>query len=184
MIWGFHASVLLAGAYALLLAALAAALEGLGRGSHQSAERFHVAGFRYDSERDLWQCPEGRQLFRISSDVRARTAVYQAHPHHCNACHAKPACTDAPDGRRIERRLDSWLESELRRFHRGFTLALLALAAAILAWGVEGPGTDRDRLLLGTLFVATVLVEIRLLAGLAGRARSPENPQDSAIPWH
>lgn len=174
MIRGFQDSTVLTAGYALFLAGLAAALEWLGHGSHRFAERFHVAGFRFDAERDMWHCPEGQQLFRVASDLTTRTAVYQAPAHVCNACCARPDCTDSNDGRRIERRLDSWLESELRRFHRGITLVLLALASVVLVWRMEGPGGLRGRILLGGLLVPLVLAEIRLFSSLLERSHSLE----------
>lgn len=174
MIWGFEDSTLLTAAYALLLVGLGALLEWLGRGSHRFAERFHLAGFRFDPERDVWHCPEGQRLFNIASDPLARTVVYQAPAHACNACHARPNCTDSSDGRRIERRVDSWFESELWRFHQGITLVLLALAAVVLVWRMEGPDGLRDRLLLGGLFAPLPFMGIRLIASLMRRPGSDE----------
>jgi hypothetical protein len=44
----------------------------------------------------------------------------------------KHLCTESEEGREIEHNPDSWLESELARFHRGISLALLILAELLL----------------------------------------------------
>lgn len=181
MILGFHVSTLLVAGYALLLVAIAVALERLARRSHNLTERFHVAGFSYDAHHDRWQCPAGQHLYRISNDFLARKAVYRAHPHVCNNCHAKPQCTDSDEGRQVERRLDTWLESELRRFQRGFTLLLIGLSGVILVWQMGGPDDFRDRMLLLSLLVPLAAVETHLLPSFLrpsrlemDRSRRPE----------
>jgi hypothetical protein len=44
----------------------------------------------------------------------------------------KHLCTESEEGREIEHHPDSWLESEIARFHRGISLALLFLAGLLL----------------------------------------------------
>jgi hypothetical protein len=48
------------------------------------------------------------------------------------ACSIKHLCTASDEGREIEHHHDSWLESEIARFHRGLSLALLFLAGLLL----------------------------------------------------
>ena len=52
--------------------------------------------------------------------------------HQCNSCPIKNRCTDSDEGRVIEVQRDSWVESELRNFHRGLSLTLSLLADLIL----------------------------------------------------
>ena len=58
---------------------------------------------------------------------------YRAEAKWCNSCSLKLNCTSSNEGRVLETRLASWFESELRRFHRALSLALLLLAIIILA---------------------------------------------------
>jgi hypothetical protein len=69
----------------------------------------------------------------------------------------------------IERRPDSWLDSELRRFHRGISLALVVLSALLLAAQFVRFSTRYDRMLTGGLLAFVALYGIRLAGGLARR---------------
>ena len=124
--------VLLAAAYALFLVVVAIVLERLARHSHQRSEQIQVAGFKYYPEPDHWECPDGQHLKRKEIDHHQRVVRYQAPGHICNRCSFKMNCTDSDTGREIRRHLDSWLDSELQRFHRGISLALIFLAVLIL----------------------------------------------------
>jgi hypothetical protein len=124
--------VLLAAAYAVFLVAVAIVLERLARHSHRRSEQLQVAGFKYHPAPDHWECPTGQHLTRKEIDRHQRVVRYQAPGHICNKCSFKTNCTDSDTGREIERHLDSWLDSELQRFHRGISLALIFLAALIL----------------------------------------------------
>lgn len=133
MIHGVHIEVILAAGYALLLVGVAAVLEWLARHSHRRSEHYRNSGFIYKRKLDVWECPAGQHLTREQTDFERRIARYRAPAHQCNACHGKKDCTDSDDGRLLESRLDSWLQSELRRFHRGISLMLLLLAVLLLA---------------------------------------------------
>ncbi len=133
MVRGISVEVLLAASYAAFLVLVAAGLEALARNSHRRAEQFQLAGFRYRPELDLWDCPAGHQLTRSETDHQRRIVRYRAPSPICNRCPAKPSCTDSSEGRQIEQHLESWFSSEIRRFHRGLSLALLLLAASLLA---------------------------------------------------
>lgn len=125
--------VLLAAGYAVFLVVVSIALERLARHSHQRSEQFQVAGFKYHQEPDHWECPTGQLLTRQEIDRHQRFVRYRAPSHICNKCCIKQNCTDSDTGREIEHYLDSWIQSELRRFHRGISLALIFLAVLILA---------------------------------------------------
>ena len=163
MMGGFHVEVLLTVGYGILLVGIAFALELLARRSHRMAEQLQVVGFSYHPELDVWKCPNGEHLQRRASDEPRRIAVYQAPAHVCNACHCKTNCTDSNDGRQIEHRLDSWLRSELRRFHRGLSLVLLLLAGVLLAFEMRGADTPRDWAVLWALSLLILFLGARLL---------------------
>ena len=130
MIHGIHIEVILAGGYALLLVGVSVILEMVARHSHHRSEHFRNSGFVYKKKLDVWQCPTGHHLTREQTDFERKIATYRAPAHKCNGCHVKGDCTDSHHGRVLESRLDAWLQSELNRFHRGISLALLLLAVA------------------------------------------------------
>jgi len=165
MVHGFHAEVLMAAGYAVFLLTAAALLEWMGKHSHRRSEQMSVTGFRFHREFDRWECPTGQLLRRHSVDHQRRIVRYRAPAHACNCCHKKPDCTDSDEGREIERRVDSWVQSEIRRFHRGISLALLLLAALILAAQIAWYKAPRELALAGGLLVAIGAAGTRLLAG-------------------
>ena len=82
----------------------------------------------------------------------------------CNACSLKKNCTDSNEGRLLKSRLDSWVESELRRFHRGISLALLLLATIILVAEAVRHGEPRDLLIVVCLLIPVGMAETKLFA--------------------
>lgn len=164
MIASVHNEVLLAVGYATFLVGVAFALELLARHSHKRSEVYRNAGFVYRQKMDLWECPVGRQLLRIETDYRRRIVHYRAPAEACNACSLKNNCTDSNEGRRLETGLDSWLESELRRFHRGISLALLLLATVILLAETVRHAEPRELILVVCLLVPVGIVEMKLFS--------------------
>jgi len=79
----------------------------------------------------------------VATDYAARLVRYRAPAHICNACSIKHFCTASDEGREIEHNPDSWLESEIARFHRGISLALLFLAGLLLVVEMIRPEADR-----------------------------------------
>lgn len=172
MIWGLHVEVFLALAYALFLSGVAFLLERLARRSQQRAEAYRNSGFIYFRELDYWECPAGHQLVHLQTDHQRRTALYRAPATACNSCSLKLNCTDSDEGRLLEHRWDAWLESELRRFHRGLSLALLLLASIIVIAEIVRYPQLRDRTALAALLAPLAFVEWKLLPSLqsvAGR---------------
>jgi Transposase DDE domain len=165
VILGVSSEVLLVAGYAAFLVLVAAGLEALGRHSHRRSELFHVTGFQYRRELDLWECPTGYQLSRSETDYRRRIVRYRAPSHVCNRCPAKPACTDSDKGREIERHVDSWLSSEIWRFHRAVSVALL-LAALILAAETLHHHQGHELVVLCLLLGSIRMIGKRLLAAL------------------
>ena len=157
---GFHIEVLLAICYSVFLMAIAVALELAARYSHRRSTQIQVAGFRYDPKLDLWTCP--KKLLRAEADYQRNVVVYRAAAHACNTCAMKSCCTDSDRGRTIERALDSWLQSELRQFHRGMSLTLFALAGVILMIEFFRYRDPVDRTVLGAIEVITVATAVRL----------------------
>jgi hypothetical protein len=169
MIAGVHNEVLLAVAYAAFLAGVAFVLELVARHSHKRSELYRNAGFVYRQKMDLWECPVGRQLLRTETDYRRRIVHYRAPAETCNACSLKNNCTDSNDGRRLETRLDAWLESELRRFHRGISLALLLLATVMLLAEAVRHAEPRELALVGCLVVPVSIAETKLFSSFLVR---------------
>jgi hypothetical protein len=169
MIAGVHSEVLLAFGYAAFLVGVAFVLELLARHSHKRSELYRNAGFVYRQKLDLWECPVGRQLLRTETDYQRRIVHYRAPAEACNTCSLKNNCTDSNDGRRLETSLDSWLESELRRFHRAISLALLLLATVMLVAEVVRHTEPRELALVGCLLVPLGIVETRLFSSFLMR---------------
>ena len=180
MIWHVHAEVFLAVTYALFLIGVAFMLEYMARRSQRRAEGYRNSGFIYFREHDYWECPAGHQLVPLNTDRLRRITYYRAPASACNACSLKLNCTDSNEGRLLERRLDFWIESELRRFHRGMSLALLLLATIILLAEIFRYPQMRDReVLVGLLFLLG-LAELKLLPSLVQRPRQRDIPDSPA----
>lgn len=171
MIHGIHIEVLLAAGYALLLLGVAATLEWLARHSHRRSEHYRHSGFVYHRKLDVWECPTGHHLTRVETDFERKIARYRAPAHKCNVCHCKKDCTDSNSGRELESRLDAWLQSELHRFHRGISLALLLLAVIILVAEIFRHRTPRDWLVLVSLLLPIAIVGSRSFAAFLESAQ-------------
>jgi len=171
MIHGVHIEVILASGYALLLVGVAVILETVARHSHHRSEHYRNSGFVYKKKLDMWQCPTGHHLTREQTDFERKIALYRAPAHKCNACHCKKDCTDSDDGRVLESRLDAWLQSELSRFHRGISLALMLLAVLILVAEMFEYQAARDWLVLGVLLLPIGFASSRYWVSFSERAR-------------
>ena len=172
MISGVHLEVVLAVSYAIFLVGVAFILEVLARHSQKRSERYRNSGFVYFQKMDLWECPAGRQLLRTETDYQRRIVHYRAPADACNACSLKKNCTDSNDGRLLESHLDSWIQSELRRFHRGISLALLLLAMVILIAETVRHAERRELFLVGCLLLPVGLAETKLFISFLTRQGS------------
>jgi len=166
MILGLHVEVLLALIYALFLMAVAFFLELLARQTHKRAEAYRNSGFTYFQGLDYWECPAGHQLVQLKTDYDRRITYYRAPATACNSCSLKFNCTDSDEGRLLESRTGSWIESELRRFHRGISLALLVLATLILVAEIFRFAHPRDRAALAGLLLPLGFAQFKLLPSL------------------
>jgi len=169
VIWGVHLEVFLALAYALFLMGVAFLLERLARRSQERAEGYRHSGFIYFRDLDFWECPAGHQLVQLDTDHQRRVTTYRAPASACNSCSLKLNCTDSDEGRLLERRLDTWIESELRQFHRGISLALFLLATVILLGEIVRYPPLRDREALVALLLPLGLAQLKLLPSLGTR---------------
>ena len=165
MVGGFHAELLMAAGYALFLVLVALMLEWLAKHSHRRSEQMRVTGFKFHEHLDHWECPTGQLLRRHSTDHQRNIVRYRAPGHMCNCCHKKPDCTDSDEGREIEHRADSWVQSQVRHYHRGISLAILLLAALILLAQLLWFKRPGDLVLIGSLLLAVGALGARLLAG-------------------
>ncbi len=160
------AETILAIGYAVFLAAIARVMEMLASHVHRRAQQAQIAGFTYRQDLDVWECPDGRMLHRIETDSTLKIIRYRAEAHHCNRCPFKFRCTDSHSGRLIEQRHDSWLDSGLNSFHRGISLALLALAVMILAVEMVRVRTTAAEVLLAIVMVVLCLLLLRCIGTL------------------
>ena len=166
MILGVHLEVLLALIYAVFLMGIALVFEFLARRSHKRVETYRTAGFSYFGDLDYWECPAGHQLVQIKTDYQRQITHYRAPASACNSCSLKLNCTDSDEGRVLEKRLDTWIESELRRFHRGISLALLVLATILLVAETFRYGHPHDREALVAFLVLLGFTQLKLLPSL------------------
>lgn len=147
-----NTEVLLAAGYAVLLMAIALALEAAARFAHRRAGRFRVSSFTFHPRLDVWECPAGERLFPIEPHR------YRAAAHTCNACPLKHACTDSHRGREIVISPLDWLETEIGRFHRGMSMGLLVLVGWLTAFEAARHWDPADlRVLAGVLLIAAML---------------------------
>jgi hypothetical protein len=162
VILGLHVEVLLALAYALFLVGIAFVLELVARKSHNRAQDYRNAGFIYFAELDYFECPAGHQLVQLKTDHQRRIISYRAPAGACNSCPLKLNCTDSDAGRLVERRLDTWIESELRHFHRGIPITLLLLAIVLLLAEVFRYSQLHDREALRLLLLPLAFASLKL----------------------
>lgn len=160
------AEVIFASSYSGFLLVIAAALEALARYTHRRAETSSTRGFTYVPESDLWRCPNGQHLHRESSDETLRIARYRAQPHHCNSCAVKSRCTDSDTGRVLEHQAETWVQSGMRKFHRGMSLTLLVLAAIILGIELLRQHQRAEQLFIAGFLLCIGIAGIRLVSSL------------------
>lgn len=171
---------ILALGWAVALLFTAFLLEWLSAHTHRRSLRYRTAGFEYDAEHDNWQCPEGESLWPHEFDRERRLVRYRAKAQVCNACARKDDCTDSDDGREIVRPLDPWPHSEAGRFHRIFSLMLVALASLVVCVAAARNTAPAELAALG----AVLLVAITSARWMAhDLRRHPSNFPDPA-PTH
>ena len=156
-------TVLLVAGYVLFLLASAYGLELLARNAHRRSLRLRTVGFVYHRHLDVWECPQGQHLLPIAVDHEQRRIRYRGNAQVCNHCPLKTSCTDSNEGREIVRFLDPWPHSEIGRFHRGLSLALILLATLIVLTAMGLHHHLHELILLAVTLVCIALVGQRLL---------------------
>ena len=143
--------------YATALLLIACALDRLAAHSHDRADRYRTAGFRYHPQHDAWVCPQDQMLWPTMYDQQQHLMRYRAKASVCNSCPVKADCTTSPHGREITRSTQPWPHSEAARFHRGLVLVLVVIAALLLI--VTGARHHRP----GDLIVVTAVLAVAVV---------------------
>jgi len=167
----FDPEAWLAICYALLLLAIAAGLEWMGRHSQRRASQYHARGFRFHKQADRWECPRGARLERAEIDRELRVIRYRAPAHTCNGCPIKSLCTDSDTGRELSVSMDPWLSSAIGRFHRGMSLALLVLAGWIMTIELWRHSHGPERWMLAVAVTVLSLLALNVARGLREETR-------------
>lgn len=66
-------------------------------------DKFSKPQFEYDEERDIYACPAGKHLNKISLDVPKQQTKYRAKAKDCNNCALRKQCTTSKSGRSVKR---------------------------------------------------------------------------------
>ena len=68
------------------------------------AEAFYPEKFRFDPERDIFTCPEGKVLIPSGRSAEKGKTIYSYKSRDCRGCPSKPTCCPkAPKGRSVTR---------------------------------------------------------------------------------
>lgn len=169
---GFSMELVLAAGYAVFLAGAALVLEIMARHMHQKSLQISTVGFTYHADRDIWSCPRDQHLFPIFSDLNHGKVIYRAPASACNSCRSKAACTDSTTGREITRMTNESIESGMLRFHRCFSLMLLALAGLIVIVELFRSHALHPRVLLAGMLLLLFVVGFRLSTVIRGSSPS------------
>jgi hypothetical protein len=135
--------------YALVVVAGSKLTEVLARVHFERGRRYAERGFRYDSDLDHYDCPQGERLTLHLVNPSRQMAVYRAPAARCAACPLKADCTPHDEGRHLFRSLAAWAETEVGRFHQRLSLVMVATGAVLpLLAFVHGAGKPGCGLLL------------------------------------
>jgi transposase len=104
--------------------------------------------FTYVATRDVYICPQGRELLRFGEDIHARTSAYRAARGTCGNCALKPQCAPGVADRSITRRWDGdlwddWDRHLRSRRSRRMLRHRQAVSERIFALGKDQHGLDR-----------------------------------------
>jgi hypothetical protein len=162
--------------YVALLWAGGWGLELLARAHFHRAHRHGHAGFTYHSESDHYKCPQGELLTLHTFDRRDKLAIYKAPASSCNGCVLKTHCTPHDEGRHIYRSLAEFHETDVGRFHRWFSLIVLALALAFSAGGMLAWWNKPGEWLLAFATGLSVVLLGLVARDVGHKSRTPEGP--------
>jgi hypothetical protein len=74
--------------------------------------------FTYDTERDVYICPQGQLLQRRTNEYTSRKIEYKAQAEDCNTCVLKEQCTPSNNGRVVHRHFDEAYLDRVRAYHK------------------------------------------------------------------
>jgi hypothetical protein len=77
---------------------------------------FGTSRFLYDSEQDLYRCPQEEPLHFYTHSYTLRLTKYRAKPETCNACPLKPKCTSSAQGRVVSRSFEEEFLERVRAY--------------------------------------------------------------------
>jgi len=83
----------------------------------QRTEFFGQRDFRYESDPDVYICPNGVELHYSASSSTEDYRRYWAKAKECNACPLKAQCTTSSRGRRLSRHVDEEYLERVREYH-------------------------------------------------------------------
>jgi transposase len=84
----------------------------------QQRPYFGPAKFRFDAERDVYICPQGRPLRRYHVEYTQQKVEYRGDPAICNACPLKAQCTPSDHGRGVHRHFAERYLERVRAYHQ------------------------------------------------------------------
>jgi DDE family transposase len=79
---------------------------------------FAIEDFTYDSKRDVYLCPAGKELHLFPAHSTERSLRYRAYPKGCNHCPLKPKCTTGKQGRSLCRSVDEACLEQVRAYQQ------------------------------------------------------------------
>jgi len=74
--------------------------------------------FTYDTQQDVYVCPEGALLRPSRQEWKAEKTEYRAEAAICNACPVKAACTPSDQGRQVHRSFHAGYLDRVRGHHQ------------------------------------------------------------------
>ena len=81
-------------------------------------EYFSVQAFTYDTERDVYVCPTGKELHFAPWHSTERQLRYRAYASDCNHCPLKAKCTTSKQGRSLYRSVDETCLERVRAYQQ------------------------------------------------------------------
>lgn len=84
--------------------------------SNRDDGTFSRSDFRYDAERDVYDCPAGKELRTSSTVHEGRTLLYRASKPNCDRCAFKPRCCPKEPARKIPRDIHEHARDVARSF--------------------------------------------------------------------
>lgn len=150
-------------AYSAVLLVVAVIFDRLGQRSAVKSAAWRTGNFLYHDDADAWKCHEDQWLWPASFDPDKRVIRYVGQHEICGRCPAKTECSPSPGPRELTRQVDPWPHSEAGRFHRGVSVAIIAVALMMVAVTLLfSAGTPADLILLLAALALVLAVGIPL----------------------